>query len=352
MFLRKPHNPNQTREGRQEGVSKDTSWSLTLESRANNINAIGLAIKIQNIAKALLPGSVFDLFLWHNPLAGTRRADWHRLSLHTNFHTWFLHQFLKCPNGSASSCIVDTTRQLSDSRGLRRGIIILQVSTLFMGRKGAPAHLGSFSGAPALLRRLRMQGRWHGTGYAASGADWGPNAALITCSSCIPSSCDQELLLISHLPIFAENNRRKTPSLDEFQHLIVFADKTKTGQWTNSHLQVDLDHWLGGIFFEWYVFKWSHMEGKVAHVKRQWWTVWDSGHSGIQWLEKKAKLQYSNWTKNPPKFLLSELTWPWDIRMGNIKYRSKPKGVIFIYVIRESTTTHCWKFWCPSFRKT
>lgn len=130
------------------------------ESRANNINTMGLAIKIQNIAKALLPGSVCDLFLWHKPLAGTRRADWHRLSLHTSFHMKFLHQFLKCPNGSASSSTTDTTKQLPDPQGgLGRGMTILQVSTLFTGRKDAPPHAGSFFRAPALLQRLRMQGR-------------------------------------------------------------------------------------------------------------------------------------------------------------------------------------------------
>lgn len=86
---------------------------LTPESRANNINTMGLAIKVQNIA-SLLPDSVFDLFLWHKPLARTRRTDWHRLSLHTSFHMEFLHQFLKYPDGSASSSITDTTKQQPD----------------------------------------------------------------------------------------------------------------------------------------------------------------------------------------------------------------------------------------------
>ena len=153
---------------------------------------MGLAVKIENIAKALLLGSVFDLFLWHKPLAGTRRADWHRRSLNTSFHMEFLHQFLKCPNGSVNSGITDTTKQLPDPwGGLRRGITSLQVSTLFMGRKDAPVHAGSFSRAPALLRRLRVQGRWHRMGCVASGADWGAEAALITRASCTPSSRDQ-----------------------------------------------------------------------------------------------------------------------------------------------------------------
>lgn len=49
-----------------------------------------------------------------------------------------------------------------------------------------------------------------------------------------PASRDQKLLLISHLPVFTENNKRKTQSRDEFQHLNAFADKPKSGQWTVS----------------------------------------------------------------------------------------------------------------------
>lgn len=215
---------------------------------------MGLEIKTENIAEALLPGSVFDLFLWHKPLAGTRRADWHRLSLHTSFHTEFLHQFLKCPKWICQFQHHGHNKAAARSPSLRRGITILHVSTLFMGRKDAPAHAGSFSRAAALLQRLCMQGRWHRMGSVVSGANWGAEAALITHSSCMPSSHGQKLLLISHLPIFAENNRRKTPCLDEFQHLDVFADKIKTRQWTKStgkcHLWVDLDHLLRGIFFE------------------------------------------------------------------------------------------------------
>lgn len=102
---------------------------LTPESRANNINTTGLAITTQNIAKSLLPGSVFHLFLWHKPSARTRRADWHRPSLHTSFHIEFLHQFLKCPSGPSSSSIMDTTKQLLGPQGgVRRGITILHVS--------------------------------------------------------------------------------------------------------------------------------------------------------------------------------------------------------------------------------
>lgn len=235
---------------------------------------MGLAIRIQNIAKALLPSSIFDLFLWYEPLGGTRRADWHRLSLNTSFHTEFLHQFAKCSNGSASSSIMDTTKQVPDpGGGIRKGITILQVSTPFMASKDAPAHAGSFSRAPALLQRLCTQGRWHRMGCVARGVDWGAEAALVAPSSCVASSHDQQLLLTSHLPIFAENNMRTTQSLDEFQNLNVFADKTKTGQWTKSvgkcHLRVDLDHLLGGISFEQHVFSWSHTESKAAHVKRQ-----------------------------------------------------------------------------------
>lgn len=214
-----------------------------------------LAIKIQNIAKALLPSSVFDLFLWHKTLAGTRRADWHRLSLHTSFHVDFLHQVLKCPNGSASSSIRDTTKQLPDPWGdLRRRITILQISTVFMWRQDAPAHVRSFSMVPALLQRLRMQGRWHRTGCVASRAGWGAEGALIARSSCMPSSCDQKRVSLSSTYLSLLKTTEGRLSLDEFQHFNVFADKTKTGQWTNSagevSLRVDLDHLLAGIFFE------------------------------------------------------------------------------------------------------
>lgn len=44
--------------------------------------------------------------------------------------------------------ITDTAEQLPDPQGgLRRGAAPLQVSMLFTGRTGAPAHLGSFSRA-------------------------------------------------------------------------------------------------------------------------------------------------------------------------------------------------------------
>lgn len=214
-----------------------------------------LAIKIENVAKTLLPGSVFDLFLWHQPSGGTRRAGWHRRSLHTTFHIEFLHQFPTCPSVSAKSSMMDTIKQPADPHGgLRRGAAILHVSTLLMVRKDAPAHMGSFSRSPALLRRLHVHGKWHRIECAASGADGGAEATLISHFSCMPFSCDQKLLLTCPLPIFAENNRRKTPSLDELKHLSAFADKVITGQWTNSmgkcHLQADLDHLLGGIFFD------------------------------------------------------------------------------------------------------
>lgn len=53
------------------------------------------------------------------------------------------------------------------------------------------------------------------------------DAALTTHFSCMPSSHGQNLLFISHLPIFAANNRRKAASLAEFRHCGVLADKQK-----------------------------------------------------------------------------------------------------------------------------
>lgn len=153
-----------------------------------------------------------------------------------------------------------------------------------MGRKDAPAHAGSFSRAAALLQRLCMQGRWHRMGCVVSGATRGAEAALIKHSSCMPSSHGQKLLLISHLPIFAENNRRKTPYLDEFQHLDVFADKIKTGQWTKStgkrHLWVDLDH-LGEYSLNSTCFSgvmWKAKQLLLRDIDVQ----CDSSHSGMQ----------------------------------------------------------------------
>lgn len=120
--------------------------------------------------------------------------------------------------------ITDTAEQLPDPQGgLRRGPAPLQVSMLFTGRTDAPAHLELLQGS-ALLHGLRMQGGWHVMGCAAHEAVWAAEAALITHFSCMPSS--QNLLLISHLPVFAANNRR-TASLAEFPHCSVFADKQK-----------------------------------------------------------------------------------------------------------------------------
>lgn len=124
---------------------------LAPESGANNINTRGLAVKIHcKIVKAFLPD------IWHKSLAGTRRADWHKLSFHTDFHVelfcinfWHVH--------------------------LRRGIATLQVSVLFVGRRDAPAHLGSLSRAPAILQRLPMQGKWHLMGCVANEAVWAAN---------------------------------------------------------------------------------------------------------------------------------------------------------------------------------
>lgn len=113
--------------------------------------------------------------------------------------------------------IKDTAEQLPGPQGgLRRGIAVLQVSMLFTGRMDAPAHLGSFSRASALLQRLCMQGRWHKTGCVANEAVWAAEAAPITGFSCVPFSHGQKLLFIPHLPIFAANSRRKTASVAEF----------------------------------------------------------------------------------------------------------------------------------------
>lgn len=90
-------------------------------------------------------------------------------------------------------------------------------------------------------------------GCVANEVVWAAEAALITHFSCKPSSHGQNLLLISHLPLLAANKRRKTASLAEFRRGRVFADQTKTGQWTQlvkGHLQVELDNLLGPIFFE------------------------------------------------------------------------------------------------------
>lgn len=205
----------------------------------------------------------------------------------------FLHQFLTCPSVSAKSSIMDTIKQLADPRGgLRRGAAILQVSTLFMVRKDAPAHAGSFSRSPALLRRLHTQGKWHRIGCAASGTDGGVGATLTTCFSCMPFSCDQKLLLTSPLPIFAENNRRKTQSLDELKHLSVFADRAITGQWTNSmgrcHCSSIWITCLGEYSLISTCFNGVMWKAKWLML-RQWYTAWDSSCSGM--LEKKAKLQ-------------------------------------------------------------
>lgn len=198
---------------------------LTPESRANNINTMGLAIKVQNVA-SLLPDSVFDLFLWHKPLARTTRTDWHRLSLHTSFHMEFLHQLVKYPDGSASSSITDTTKQQPDPWGEESPFCSFPHCS--QGRRMHQPR-GRTSLGHLLCCKDSICRERHRVGCAASGADWGPDAALITCSCKLPSQA-QWPPLISHLPVVADKTRRKMPSLDEFQHLNVFAGETKTGQ--------------------------------------------------------------------------------------------------------------------------
>lgn len=162
---------------------------LALESGANNINTRGLAVKIHcNIVKAFLPD------IWHNRDKKGRLAQ--AFFPHQPPHEVFCINFWHVHP--------------------RRGIATPQVSVLFVGRRDAPAHLGSLSRAPALLQRLPIQGKWHLMGCAANEAVWAANAALITGFSCMPSSHAQNVLFISHLPISAANNRRKAASLAGF----------------------------------------------------------------------------------------------------------------------------------------
>lgn len=135
----------------------------------------------------------------------------------------FLHQFLTCPNGSASS---HHGHSWAAARSPRRSQERSCPSAGFHavhGKDGCTSSPGELLQGSALLQGLRMQGRWRVMGCAADEAVWTAEAALNTHFSCMPSS--QNLLLIPRLPIFAANNRRKAASLAEFWHCSVFADK-------------------------------------------------------------------------------------------------------------------------------
>jgi len=128
-----------------------------------------------------------------------------------------------------------------------------------------------------------------GWGVFASGADWGADAALITHSSCIPTSHDQKLLLISHLPIFAKNKRRKTPPLDEVQYLTTFADKQKTGQ------RIVWESVLCG--FIWITCLGEHSLNSMCFSGATWKAKWLMLRARDVRRETAAALEYNDWKK-------------------------------------------------------
>lgn len=147
--------------------------------------------------------------------------------------------------------IMDTTEQLPDpSGGLRRGIATLQVSMLFMGRTDAPAHLGSFSRASALLQRLWMQGRWQVMGCVANEQHMELWSHISP--ACLPAMAKTCCSSLIYLSLLQTTERRLHPWLnsDITVYLQINKNWSRDSQPVRGHLQIELDNLLGAIFYE------------------------------------------------------------------------------------------------------
>lgn len=153
--------------------------------------------------------------------------------------------------------IMDTTEQLPDPQGgLRRGIAILQLSMLFMGRTDAPAHLGSFSRASALLQRLCMQGRWHEPFAMRCVADetvWAAEAVLIMFLLHAFQPWPKSSVHLSPTYLCCEQQKEELiPSWILTSQCICRWNKNWSidSQLMKGHLWIELGNLLGRIFFE------------------------------------------------------------------------------------------------------